>query len=84
MELNRLPDTQSLANRPSTMKFLAAKTIKSIRTVASDLKMGCVVVGVVWMEMEMDSHGGLEVTIRQTEWKKKLPNNFVSRTSECS
>ena len=23
------------------------------------------------MEMEMDSHGGLEVTIRQTEWKKK-------------
>ena len=21
--------------------------------------------------MEMDSHGGLEVTIRQTEWKKK-------------
>ena len=28
------------------MKFLAATTIKSIRTVASDLKMGCVVVGV--------------------------------------
>ena len=23
------------------------------------------------MEMEMNSHGGLEVTIRQTEWKKK-------------
>ena len=23
------------------------------------------------MEMEMDSHGGLEVTIRQTEWKEK-------------
>ena len=22
------------------------------------------------MKMEMDSHGGLEVTIRQTEWKK--------------
>ena len=36
------------------------------------------------MEMEMDSHGGLEVTIRQTEWKKKLPNNFVAQTSECS
>ena len=40
------------------MKFLAAKTIKSIRTVASDLKMGCVVdvsvdVGVVWMWFEM-------------------------------
>ena len=34
------------------------------------------------MEMEMDSHGGLEVTIRQTEWKKKnkLPNNFVAQT----
>ena len=26
---------------------------------------------VVEMEMEMDSHGGLEVTIRQTESKKK-------------
>ena len=37
------------------------------------------------MEMEMDSHGGLSVTIRQTEWKKKnLPNRFVARTSECS
>ena len=37
------------------------------------------------MEVEMDSHGGLEVTIRQTEWKKKkLPNNFVAQTSECS
>ena len=36
------------------------------------------------MEMEMNSHGGLEVTIRQTEWKKKLPNNFVAQTSECS
>ena len=36
------------------------------------------------MEMEMDSHGGLEVTIRQTESKKKLPNNFVEQTSECS
>ena len=24
-----------------------------------------------FMEMEMDSHGGLEVTIRQTEWEKK-------------
>ena len=40
------------------MKFLAAKTIKSIRTVASDLKMGFVVdmsvdVGVVWMWFEM-------------------------------
>ena len=35
-------------------------------------------------QMEMDSHGGLEVTIRQTEWKKKLPNNFVAQTSECS
>ena len=46
MELNRLPDPPSLANRPSTMKFLTATTIKSIRTVASDLKMGCVVVGV--------------------------------------
>ena len=23
------------------------------------------------LEMEMDSHGGLKVTIRQTEWKKK-------------
>ena len=23
------------------------------------------------MEMEMDSHGGLKVTIRQTEWEKK-------------
>ena len=33
------------------------------------------------MEMEMDSHGGLEVTIRQTEWKKKLPNNFVAQTA---
>ena len=28
------------------MKFLAGTTIKSIRTVATDLKMGCVVVGV--------------------------------------
>ena len=36
------------------------------------------------MEMEMDSHGGLEVTIRQTESKKKLPNNFVKQTPECS
>ena len=27
----------------------------------------------VGMEMEMDSHGGLEVTIRQTESNKKLP-----------
>ena len=36
------------------------------------------------LNMEMDSHGGLEVTIRQTEWKKKLPNNFVAQTSECS
>ena len=37
------------------------------------------------MEMEMDSHRGLTVTIRQTEWKKKqLPNNFVAQTSECS
>ena len=35
-------------------------------------------------EMEMDSHGGLEVTIRQTESKKKLPNNFVKQTPECS
>ena len=40
------------------MKFLAAKTIKSIRTVASDLKMGFVVdvsvdVGVLWMWFEM-------------------------------
>ena len=36
--------------------------------------------------MEMDSHGGLEVTIRQTESKKKkkLPNNFVKQTPECS
>ena len=25
------------------------------------------------MEMEMDSHGGLEVTIRQTESKKNYP-----------
>ena len=33
------------------MKFLAATTIKSIRNVASDLKMGCGVVGVVWMWM---------------------------------
>ena len=32
----------------------------------------------------MESHGGLKVTIRQTEWKKKLPNNFVAQTSECS
>ena len=39
---------------------------------------------IITMEMEMDSHGGLEVTIRQTEWKKKLPNNFVAQTSECS
>ena len=58
MELNRLPDTQSLPNRPSTVKFLAATNIKSIRTVGSDLKMGCVVdvsvdVGVVWMWFEM-------------------------------
>ena len=36
------------------------------------------------MEMEMDSHGGLEVTIRQTESKKKLPTNFVKQTPECS
>ena len=37
------------------------------------------------MEMEMDSHGGHKVTIRQTEWKKKnLPNNIVAQTSECS
>ena len=34
--------------------------------------------------MEMDSHGGLEVKIRQTESKKKLPNNFVKQTPECS
>ena len=35
------------------------------------------------MEMEMDSHGGLKVTIRQTEVKKKnLPNNFVAQTSD--
>ena len=40
--------------------------------------------GILRIEMEMDSHGGLEVTIRQTEWKKKLPNNFVAQTSECS
>ena len=33
------------------MKFLAATTIKSIRTVASDLKMGCVVVEWVWLWM---------------------------------
>ena len=32
----------------------------------------------------MDSHGGLEVTIRQTESKKKLPNNFVKQTPKCS
>ena len=37
-----------------------------------------------FLEMEMDSHGGLEVTIRQTESKKKLPNNFVKQTPECS
>ena len=36
------------------------------------------------MEMEMESHGGLEVTIRETESKKKLPNNFVKQTPECS
>ena len=35
-------------------------------------------------DLEMDSHGGLEVTIRQTESKKKLPNNFVKQTPECS
>ena len=29
------------------------------------------------MEMEMDSHGGLKVTIRQTECKKKLPIRFA-------
>ena len=34
--------------------------------------------------LEMDSHGGLEVTIRQTESKKKLPTNFVKQTPECS
>ena len=34
--------------------------------------------------MEMDSHGGLEVTIRQTESKKKKTNNFVKQTPECS
>ena len=34
--------------------------------------------------LEMDSHGGLEVTIRQTESKKKLPNNFVKQTPEWS
>ena len=43
---DKTPDPPSLANRPSNMKFLAAKTIKSIRTVASDLKMGYVVLGV--------------------------------------
>ena len=31
----------------------------------------------------MDSHGGLSVTVRSTYLKKKLPNNFVARTSEC-
>ena len=71
IQLNRLPDPPSLANRPSTMKFLAAKTIESIRTVASDLKMGFVVdvsvdVGVVWMWFEMwvwrgSGGGGVDV-----------------------
>ena len=30
----------------------------------------------------MDSHGGLEVTMRQTESKKKLPNNFGARYAD--
>ena len=32
------------------------------------------------MEMEMESHGGLEVTIRQTEWKKKKPTQQLRGT----
>ena len=37
------------------------------------------------MEMEMDSHGGLEVTIRQTESKKKnYPTTSLKQTPECS
>ena len=35
------------------------------------------------IEIEMDCHGGLSVTIRSS-YKKKLPNSFVSRTFECS
>ena len=31
------------------------------------------------MEMEMDSHGGHEVTIRQTEWKKNYPTTSWHR-----
>ena len=31
------------------------------------------------MEMEMDSHGGLEVTIRQTESKKNYPTTSLNR-----
>ena len=48
------------------------------------LNLGCML-DLKWMQsIGLDSHGGLEVTIRQTESKKKLPNNFVKQTPECS
>ena len=38
----------------------------------------------VRLGMEMDSHGGLEVTIRQTESKKKTTQQLRETDPECS
>ena len=72
-DLNSPPSVLSIKDR-SNLRDLVKNTRGSVATTCAR----------ALLEMEMDSHGGLEVTIRQTESKKKLPNNFVKQTPECS